>query len=153
MKILTEDIIHFFQRQGFVIVSTVDANQCPHNSCKGIVHMDADGSIYLLDLYKNKTYENLKANPRISITAVDEHKFNGYCLKGRARLIPDKKIKSHIIKAWEDKITGRVTRRVLKELREGEGHPRYPEISLPKPEYMIVMKVEEVIDLAPHPLK
>lgn len=153
MKLLTDDIIHFFHKQGFTIVSTVDANGWPHNSCKGIVHIDADGSIYLLDLYKGRTYENLKLNPRISITAVDEHKFHGYCLKGRAAIIPEKDIKSHLIKAWEDRIAGRVTRRVLKEIRGGEEHPRYPEISLPKPEYMIVMTVEEVIDLAPHPFK
>ena len=153
MKILTDDITHFFQKQGFVIVSTVDTSLCPHNSCKGIVYIGQEGLIYLLDLYKQKTYENLKTNPRISLTAVDEHRFSGYCLKGKATLVPESKIKSHIIKAWEEKITGRVTRRVLKEIREGEGHPRYPEISLPKPEYMIVMKVEEVIDLAPHMLK
>ena len=150
MKLITDDIIHFFHKQSFVIVSTVDANLCPHNSCKGIVHMDAEGDVYLLDLYKARTHANLERNPHISITAVDEHKFKGYCLKGIARLVPEKKINSNIIKAWEEKIAKRLARRVLKEIRQEIGHPEYPEAALPKPEYMIVMRVEEVIDLAPH---
>jgi general stress protein 26 len=150
MKLLTDDIIHFFQKQGYVIVSTVDESSCPHNSCKGIVHMDAEGDIYLLDLYRGKTHTNLEHNTHISVTAVDEHKFKGYCLKGVARLVPANKIKSGVIKAWEDKIAKRLTNRVLKEMRQEAGHPAYPEAALPKPEYMIMMKVEEVVDLAPH---
>jgi general stress protein 26 len=153
VKILTADIIHFFQKQGFVIVSTVDSNGYPHASCKGVAHIDEEGDIYLLDLYKGRTFENLRARPHISITAVDEKKFIGYCLKGRANLVPESKIRSHIIKSWEEKITARVSRRVLREVKEGEQYSSYPEIALPKPEYMIVVRVEEVIDLSPHPLK
>jgi general stress protein 26 len=153
MKLLTDDIIHFLQRQGYLIVSTVDENSCPHNSCKGLVHIDAEGTIYLLDLFKARTYINLEHNPHISITAVDEHKFKGYCLKGVASLVPASKIKSGIIRAWEQKIAKRLTSRLLKELRQEAGHPAYPEAALPKPEYMIVMKVEEVVDLTPHFLR
>jgi predicted pyridoxine 5'-phosphate oxidase superfamily flavin-nucleotide-binding protein len=153
MKILTEDIIHFFQKQGFVIVSTVDTSGCPHNSCKGVVHMDPDGHIYLLDLYKGQTHRNLEENPHISITAVDEHKFTGYSLKGVGSIVPQSKIKSHLIKTWEEKIAARVSRRVIKEVKEGETHTSYPEIVLPKPEYMIVMKAEEILDLSPRPFQ
>jgi general stress protein 26 len=153
MKLLTEDIIHFFKKQGAVIVSTVDASGRPHSSCKDIVHMDPEGDIYLLDLYKGRTRANLTVNPNICITAVDEHKFKGFCIEGAANLVPASEIKSRIIKAWDERVTSRVTKRVLRELREDGGHPSYPELSMPKPEYMIVMKVENVVDLAPHAVK
>ena len=153
MKRLNDDIIQFFHNQGCVIVSTIDQDGFPHSACKGIVKINHDGRIYLLDLYLAKTYENLKRNPRISITAIDEHKFIGYCLKGKAEIIPDGKLKSDIIKSWENRITSRLTRRLLKNIREEKGHPRHPEILLPKPEYMIVMEVEEIIDLTPHHLR
>ncbi|MCX5715174.1 MAG: pyridoxamine 5'-phosphate oxidase family protein, partial [Candidatus Omnitrophica bacterium] len=81
MKI-NEEIIRFFQNQGFVIVSSIDEKGMPHNSCKGIVEIRQNGEVFLLDLYHSKTYANLNKNPNISITAVDEHKFKGYCLKG-----------------------------------------------------------------------
>ncbi|MGD9015314.1 MAG: pyridoxamine 5'-phosphate oxidase family protein [Candidatus Omnitrophota bacterium] len=153
MKRLSENIIQFFQNQGFVVVSTIDREGIPHSSCKGIVNIDSRGLIYLLDLYRAKTYENLKRNPRISITAVDEHKFIGYCLKGRARIIASSKLKPRIIRAWESRLTSRITRRIIKNVQGEKGHARHPEALLPKPAYLVVMEIEEVVDLTPLPLK
>ena len=153
MDILTDDIIHFFHKQGFIIISTMDGNRCPHSACKGMVHMSPDGIVYLLDLYRGETCQNLKANPHISLTAVDEHKFVGYCLKGAAKVVPEERIEPHIKKAWDERITSRLTKRVLKEIRDEVGHPNYPEVLLPKPEYMIIVQVEEVVNLAPHSIR
>ena len=153
MKRLSSEIVQFLHNQGYVIVATIDADQSPHSACKGIVDIDHSGRIYLLDLYRQKTYENLRRNPNISITAVDEHKFKGYCLKGKAKTLTEDKLKAQLIKVWEDRIASRLTQRVLKNLREEKGHPRHPEALLPNPEYLIVMEVEEIIDLTPHHLK
>jgi len=153
MKRLSAEIMQFFHNQGCVIVSTIDKSGFVHSACKGIVEISPKGRIYLLDLYKQKTYENLKHNPHVSITAIDEHKFTGYCLKGKAKMRPAEELHSQIVKAWEDRIAGRITRRLLKNIREEKGHPRHPEALLPKPEYLIVMEVEEAIDLTPHHLK
>ena len=134
--------------------STTDKDGTPHNSCKGIVKIDKNkNEIYLLDLYKTKTHENLKRDTNISITAVDGHKFIGYCIKGRAKMIKEDKLKSHIVKAWEEKIVRRVTDRILKNIHGEKGHPGHPEILLPKPQYLIVVEAKEVIDLTPHALK
>ncbi len=149
MKRLSQDIINFFQSQGFVIVATVDKDGSIHNSCKGIVKIAASGQIYLLDLYKAKTFENLKNNSNVSITAVDEHKFQGYCLKGKAKIVETESLKSDIVALWDEKITERTTKRVIKNIHEEKGSPRHPEILLPKPEYLIEVRVEEIINLTP----
>lgn len=153
MKRLSDEIIRFFQNQSFAIVSTVDGNGRIHNSCKGIVKLESKGLVYLLDLYRQRTHENLKRNPHISITAVDEHKFTGYCLKGKAKIIPEEKIAPSLIRAWEERIAGRLTARVLRNIRGEKGHSRHPEALLPEQEYMIAMKTEEIIDLVPHQIK
>ncbi len=150
---LSDDIIHFFKNQGFVIVSTVDRRGAPHNSCKGIVAIDREGEIFLMDLYFGKTFQNLKNNHNISVTAVDEHKFKGYCLIGKAKLIEMDSLKADIIKAWDEKITSRLTRRVIKNLKEEKGHGHHPEALLPHPKYMILMQTKGIIDLTPHHLK
>ncbi len=152
MKRLTDDIARFFQDQGCVIVSSIDKNGFPHNSCKGIVKIEPSGRVYLLDVYRAKTYENLKRNPHISITAIDEHKFTGYCLKGKVEIVPQEELGLEIVKAWEDRIASRLTQRLLKNIRGEKGHPRHPEALLPKPEYLIVMDTEEIIDLTPQHL-
>ena len=150
---LTEEIINFFHKQPYAIVTTIDNKGHPHNSCKGIVDIEEMGKVYLLDVYKERTFQNLKENPRISIAAVDEHKFMGFCLKGVAKIVRQKEMHSETVKKWEDKITKRISHRLLKNLQGQKGHPRHPEALLPKPEYLIVVDVEEVVDLTPHHIR
>ena len=155
MKALPPEIVHFFHGQQFVIVSTVDSNNMPHNSCKGIVDIDKKGIIYLLDLYRGRTLKNLESNPNISVTVVDEHKFMGYCLKGIAAIVDKKLLNPHVIKAWEKKIASRITHRLIKNIHDEaiKGHRRHPESLLPKPEYMISMEVNEIVSLIPSHIK
>lgn len=153
MKRLNSDIINFFYNQGCVVVSTLDEKGWPHNACKGLIKIEERGRAYLLDVYRAKTYKNLKNNPKMSITAFDEHKFMGYCLKGEAKMLFGDKVDPGFIKAWEDRITSRLTQRLLKNIKEEKGHVRHPEVLLPKPEYVIAMEVEEIVDLTPRHLK
>lgn len=154
MKQLNDTIVGFLQKQGCIIVSSIDQHGFPHSSCKGVVKIDKRGRIYLLDAYKGETLQNLTHNPYASITSFDEDKFIGYCLKGRARVLSKEELDSQIIKAWEDRITSRVTQRLLKNIRgETKTHRAHPEALLPGPEHMIVIEVEKVVDLTPHHLK
>lgn len=153
MKTLSDEVIQFFHKQNFTVVSTMGRDGLLHNSCKGIVKINENGRVYLLDLYKAKTYENLKHNSHIAVTAVDEHKFKGFCLKGKAKILKGDKLSSHIITAWEKRLTRRITQRVLKNISGEKGHARHPEALFPKPEYIIVMQVQEIVDLTPHHLK
>ncbi len=108
-----------------------------------------------MDLYKGKTYENIRRDPNISVTAVDEHRFKGYCLKGKAEIMSADKLSFQAIAAWEVKITSRLTQRLLKNIREEKGHSRgrHLEALMPRPEYMIRIKVVEIVDLTPQHLK
>ena len=100
MMAIKEDLAAFLEGQGFVIVSSLDERGRPHSACKGIVKMEAEGRVYLLDLYTGSTSRNLKANPRMSITVVDEERFKGYCLKGTARLVKREEIDPAMIEEW-----------------------------------------------------
>src|SRR3989338_11201536 len=153
MNIISDDIKRFILAQHFIIVSTVGSDGIPHSSCKGIVKINTDGTIYLLDLYMGQTYENLTMNPSINLTAVDEHKFKGYCLKGTAEVVSSDKWKTDVLKAWEQRMTSRITHRILKNLRGEKGHPKHPEAQLPRPKYLIAITVKEVIDLTPPQLR
>ncbi|PIQ86513.1 MAG: hypothetical protein COV73_04555 [Candidatus Omnitrophica bacterium CG11_big_fil_rev_8_21_14_0_20_43_6] len=153
MKKIPPPIIDFLRVQGFVVVSSIDKNGFPHSSCKGIVKIDPAGEIYLVDVYQGVTSENIGRNQQVSISGVDEHKFIGYCLKGKARLIQDEIISQEIIKTWEDNITSRLTKRLLRNVVQDQGQGHHPEASLPHPKHLIVLEVEEIVDLAPHHLK
>lgn len=153
MAKIDSDIVNFFRDQGCVVLTTVDSKGYPHASCKGMIKIEESGRAYLLDAYHGQTSENLKKNPAASVTSFDEHRFKGFCLKGKARLIHEDELTQDIIKSWEARITGRLTQRLLRNIREEKGHKGHPEASLPKPKYMIVLEVEEVVDLTPAHLK
>ncbi|HDZ76500.1 MAG TPA: pyridoxamine 5'-phosphate oxidase family protein [Candidatus Omnitrophica bacterium] len=150
---LSPDVIHFFKNASFSIVTTLDVRGGLHNSCKGIVKVKPNGDIYLLDLYKRQTFKNLQHNSKMSVTGVDEHKFTGYSLKGEGRIAEASELGSDIIAAWEAKITSRITQRVINSIQGKKGHPAHPEALLPKPEYLIVMKTKQVVELTPTHLK
>ena len=153
MKPISAAIIDFLRTQGFVVISSIDKNGFPHSSCKDIVKIDPLGEIYLMDVYHGVTSQNILNNSRVSISVVDEHKFIGFCLKGRARMIQDKVISQELLKIWEDNITARLAKRLLKNLVQDKGQRHHPEASLPHPKYLIALEVEEIVDLAPHYLK
>lgn len=153
MGILTPDIINFFKKQSFVIVSTLDDKGTIHCSAKGMAGVDESGKLCLIDVYKGHTQKNLRRNPLISATAVEEHSFRGYTLKGRAEIIEQSKIASHFVKSWEERILQRMSSRVLKDIQKESKTIHHPESRLPQPEYLIEITVEEVVDLTPAHLK
>ena len=69
---------------------------------------------------------------------------------GIGKIVKRNKLKPHIKKAWEEKITSRITHRIIKNIRGEKGHPRHPEVLMPKPKYMIVMEIKEIVNLVPH---
>ena len=153
MQQIPTGVIDFLRTQGFVIVSSIDKNGFPHSSCKDIVKIDSSGRIYLIDVYYGLTAENIRNNPRVSISAVDEHKFIGFCLKGKAKIMLDDEISQEFIKSWEDNITSRLTKRLLNNLAQDKSRAHHPEASLPRPKQLISIEVEEIVSLAPQYLK
>ena len=153
MKLIPSEVVDFLRTQSFVLVCSIDKNGFPHSSCKDIIKIDPSGEIYLMDVYHGATSENIRNNPSVNISAVDEHKFMGYCLKGKARMLQDEIISQEIIKAWENNITSRLTKRLLKNLVQDQAQKHHPEASLPQPKQLIVLEVEEIVNLAPYNLR
>ena len=151
MKRITPEVRRCFERLHTVIVATVDGYGRPHTSVKGLLRILSSGIVRLADLYHGQTYRNIKKNPLVSLTVVDAFRFQGYCLKGRATLSPPGIFSKHERGLWEKRLSSRIADRILKNLREEKKlHPGHPEAGLPKPLYVIEVKVEHIVDLARH---
>ena len=153
MPEVSTDIIHFFNKQGFVIVSTIDAKGLIHCSAKGISGIEKEGKIYVIDLYRTHTFNNLKANPIVSITAVDEEHFTGYTLKGKARIVEKENLEEKVIKEWEERVVQRISQRLIKNIQEEKKTSHHPEAKLPPVQYLIEIEVEDIVDLTPGHIK
>tara|TARA_Y100000031_G_C8048571_1_gene305085 strand:- start:58 stop:522 length:465 start_codon:yes stop_codon:yes gene_type:complete len=153
MKTITQEVINFLHRQGFAVVSTLDSKTTIHSAAKGVVGIEPCGRVYLIDLYRGETFKNLKANPEVTLTSVDEHEFSGYALKGKAKIVDREKIELKIIKKWEKQVIDRISQRVIKNIKKDKGSTLHPESRFPQPKYLIVVEIEEIINLAPPHLK
>ena len=150
---LSPNVITFFSRQGFVIVSTFDPKGYIHCSAKGLVDINQAGRLHIIDLYLANTFNNIKNNPIVSITAVDEHEFTGYTLKGKAKIVEKDKIDEAIIQKWKEKVVSRASTRVIKNIRRDKSSPTHPESRFPEFKYLIEVEAEEIVDLSPAHLK
>ena len=153
MKEIPIEVINFLHKQSFVIVSTIDANSYIHCAAKGIVHIEKQGKVYLIDLYRGSTFKNLKNKPIASITSVDEKHFKGFTLKGKASIVEKKDFDSKHIKVWEEKVIKRISQRLIKSVQEEKGISSHPEAHLPPAQYLIELEVEEIVDLTPGHIK
>jgi predicted pyridoxine 5'-phosphate oxidase superfamily flavin-nucleotide-binding protein len=149
MREIPPEVLRFLSSQHYAIVATVGGDGTPHTACKGIVRVEGEGRVYLLDLYSGTTWRNLATTPRMSITVVDEGRFTGYCLKGSARLANAGDIDPALIEEWRSKISGRITHRIIKNIQGPKKHPRHPEALLPAPRHLIVLEVDDIVDLTP----
>ncbi|MBF0522806.1 MAG: pyridoxamine 5'-phosphate oxidase family protein [Candidatus Omnitrophica bacterium] len=147
---LPEEVLKFFTKQGAVIISTIDAKRRIHCSVKGLVRIEKQGKAFVVDLYSGKTYRNLLKNSKVSITAVDEERFIGYTLQGRAKIVPKSDISEKIIQDWESRIAQRISKRIVNSIHRGHTAKRHFEVHLPNtPRHLIEVEVESVIDLSP----
>ncbi|MCK5491730.1 MAG: pyridoxamine 5'-phosphate oxidase family protein [Candidatus Omnitrophica bacterium] len=153
MKDLPEEIVKFFNEQGFVIVSTLDPENTIHSSAKGIVGISKEGRICVIDIYMGKTWDNIKNNPVMTITAIDEYRFIGYALKGKALIVNKEDIKEHVSRNWEKKVTDRISKRVVENVKKQKSSLIQPEAKFPKPQYLIQMIVDEIVNLTPNELR
>jgi hypothetical protein len=87
------------------------------------------------------------------IAQVNEETFTGYCLKGTGKPVKIRKLTPLIMSVWQRKITARITNRIIRNLKKEKGQSIHPESLLPRPEYIIVLDVKEIIDLTPQHIK
>ncbi len=144
------EVIQFFAKQEAVIVSTIDPKKRIHCSVKGMVRIGPKGQLLLIDLYLYRTFQNLKKNSTISITALNERLFKGYTLQGQARIIPRQEISQEIYEEWERHVVRRISKRVARSVKTGSKSKQHFEADLPiEPKYLIEVKVTKIVDLAP----
>jgi uncharacterized pyridoxamine 5'-phosphate oxidase family protein len=94
-------------------------------SQKGIVnvsprtsfHIDQNGMIYWLEIFKHKTFRNISKNHWCSIAVYDKKKLVGYQLKGKATFVTDRKIKSQLFRTIVDKLTRLHKQRILRQIK------------------------------------
>ncbi|HDL09891.1 MAG TPA: pyridoxamine 5'-phosphate oxidase family protein [Candidatus Omnitrophica bacterium] len=147
---IPEGIRKFIKNFSYGFLGTADLDGKPNISIKGIVDVDKT-RLYFFDLFKAKTRKNLEKNSRISFFVIDWDNFIGYQLKGKAQIVDKGEVLEKYMNIWENKRKDLIISRILDNIKNEKVRKEHS-FSLLKPQYLIIMDVEEIYDLV-EPIK
>lgn len=147
---IPDDIREFIKKFSYGFLGTADLDGKPNISIKGIVDVDKS-RLYFFDLFKAKTRKNLEKNIRISFFVIDWDNFIGYQFKGKAQIVDKGEVLEKYMTLWENKRKDLIISRILDNIKNEKVRKEHT-FSLLKPQYLIIMDVEEIYDLV-EPIK
>lgn len=118
MVAIPSKVKQMIRRQQIIIVGSADKSGLPNVSPRTSFYLDQDGSIYWLEFFKHKTFRNFQKNSWCSVTIFEKQKLTGYQLKGKIKIIADKKTKQEIMIRIIDKLTRLHKQRILKHAND-----------------------------------
>ncbi len=145
---ITPEMERLLRKVNVAVVATVAPTGTPNLSLKGVVDVDSRGMIYFMDLYRGKTRNNLKKNPRVALTVFNVKEFQGFQFKGTAELINSGPLFDKMVKAWSAKRRNVISKRIVQNIRRGHSHGR-SEARFPRPKHLVRVRVSKVYSLVP----
>jgi predicted pyridoxine 5'-phosphate oxidase superfamily flavin-nucleotide-binding protein len=140
--LITEDLKKFLLTKEFVSAGTADLNGQPNAVPKYIIKID-NGFIYLADYVIGTTFQNLKVNPKISLSTIDMKTLEGWRINGIVRIMTKGAQYKRLSKTMIDLEVHNTTRRVIEDVQGVQKHNVY-EVSFPKKVVILKVKCEKV---------
>jgi len=104
--------------------------------------------LYLVDYIIGRTFSNLQANPRASLSFIDSNTLIGYQINGRVEIIDSGQEYEEIIKELHHKQLDLSIARVIEGVTKGRAHKSY-EVAIPEQFVIFKVKMEEVVEMRP----
>lgn len=143
---LTKRAYEFLKKRTFLNVATAMLDGKPNNVSKLILKTE-DNFVYLVDYSIGRTYENIKANPRVSLSFFDVDNLVGYQINGPVELIEEGPIYDTIKAELTEKEISLATERIIKGVSSGHGHEKF-ELATPRHFVIFKVKIEEIAEVA-----
>jgi hypothetical protein len=111
---MPDKVVQMIRKEQILIIGSTNKGIC-NVSPRTAFHIEQDGSIYWLELFRHKTLRNLQKNSWCTVAVFDKKKLSGYQLKGKTTVISDKKLKKEMSVKIIDKLTRLHKQRILKQ--------------------------------------
>ena len=147
-RLITEEVRELLKNKGFVSIGTIDANGYPCVVPKFLITINND-FIYLADYIIGSTFENIKVNPKISLSAVNENTLVRYQINGTAEIINKGLEYDKLTNELRKKELNFTIERVVKGIQREEKHQNF-EIAFPERFVVIRIKVKEIVKITPN---
>lgn len=142
---LTKTIIELLKKREFISIATCDLNGRPNAASKFILKIEG-GCIYLVDYIFGKSYENLKVNPRVSLSFVNNDSLKSYQINGSVELIENGTVYEESAAELVQKEVSLSTDRIIKGVSSGKHHENF-EVAIPEKFVIFKVKIEETVEM------
>jgi len=135
----------FLAKGKFVNVATCSDERMPNVAPKLIAKTEKN-IIYLIDYVIGKTYSNLKENPRVSLSFINDRTLTGYQMNGSVDILEFGEEFEKFIEEFHKIKTDFTVERILLNVRTGE--KAIPlDLSLPDQFAILKVKVIEIVEI------
>ncbi len=142
---LAKKIAEFLQKREFISVATCDFEGRPNAAPKFLLKIE-NNFIYLVDYSLSKTWENLKINPRVSLSFVDTNTLVGYQVNGKVEIIDKGEAFSNLLNELREKTVNLSVARIVEGIYKGKSHNSF-EAAIPETLVIFKIKIEEVTEI------
>ena len=142
---LTKTVSDFLKTREFVSVATCDLKGRPNAAPKMILKIESN-YIYLVDYTFGRSFENLKINPRVSISLTNNESLKSYQVNGSVELIESGPAYEKIAPELVEKQISLSTDRIIKGLSTGKHHENF-EVAIPEKFVIFKVKIEEAVEM------
>lgn len=142
---LTKTVSDFLKTREFVSLATCDLKGRPNAAPKLILKVEAS-YIYLVDYTFGRSFENLKINPRVSLSFTNTDTLKSYQVNGSVELIDSGPSYEKIAAELVAKQISLSTDRIIKGLSTGKHHENF-EVAIPEKFVIFKVKIEEAVEM------
>ena len=145
---LSKELIGLMEKKEFVSVATCDFKGRPNAAPKFVLKVESDRA-YLVDYTIGTSWKNLKVNPRISMSLIDERTLKGYQINGSVHIIKKGKLYDKMRDEMTNKEVRLTTQRIIDEVR---GHPTHETFEVLISEKFVIfeVRIDEVVEMDIH---
>lgn len=142
---LLKKFLPFISPGKFVNVATCNQERMPNVAPKLVAKLDKN-VIYIVDYVMGATYANLKENPRVSLSFVDDRTLTGYQLNGSGKVVDSGEEIEMFYEEFQQIKTNFTVERILYHVRRGE---KSLDAHVEMPEKFVILKVKvfEIVEI------
>ncbi|MBU0503826.1 MAG: pyridoxamine 5'-phosphate oxidase family protein [Candidatus Omnitrophica bacterium] len=144
---LSDKIKDFLTNREFVSMGTCDFSGRPNAVPKFFLKTEGN-FIYLIDYTKSRTLDNLRINPKASLSFIDLHGLSGYQINGAVKIIEQGEEYEKIAKELVDRQVTFSTKRIIEGITTGKKHKIF-EVGIEKDFVVFKIKIQEVVEIGP----
>ncbi len=128
----------------FITVATSN-NAGEPNAAPKIIFKCARGSVFLVDVPRGQTWLNLKENPKLAVSVIDEEKLTAYHLKGSVTILDDDVSRDKYFKEIDKTLNRMIVNRIVEGEHRGRGFGNFI-ARVPKDFIVFKVKILEIVE-------